>query len=291
MQKAVILLVEGKRAGQNTAVPALEKAGHTYTLCHTGNEAIKTLTNFTPHLIIFNAATMRTTGSRICRRIKRNDETLPIIHIRAAGSLKDLTAEADIYLEQPFTSRKLLNRVRDLLPIDYANEEIVRYGHITLFLSKKAVDVSGKGESRITPKLAHLLEQFLRHPCQMLTRRDLMQSVWKTDYIGDTRTLDVHIRWAREHIEENPAKPQFLKTVRGKGYILSIFRKPHPLKKQQKVENKNATISVALCVLNLLRSFVAFLAFLACFCQRRHQTAFAASGITRMDDMLAGSFV
>lgn len=234
MQKAVILLVEGKRAGQNTAVSALKKAGHTFTLCNTGNEAIKTLSNFTPHLIIFNAATMRTNGSRICRRIKRNDEALPIIHIRAAGETKDLTAEADVYLEQPFTPRKLLNRVRDLLPIDYANEEIVRYGHITLFLSKKAVDVSGKGESRITPKLAHLLEQFMRHPCQVLTRRELMQRVWKTDYIGDTRTLDVHIRWAREHIEENPAKPRFLKTVRGKGYILNISENHSPLKNSKR---------------------------------------------------------
>jgi DNA-binding response OmpR family regulator len=228
MQKAVILLVEGKRAGQYTAVPAIEKAGHHLELCHTGSAAVKAINNMTPHLIIFNAATMRTNGARTCRRLKRNKEELPIIHIRAAGEPEDLTAEADVYLEQPFTPRKLLNRVKDMLPIDHSVEETVRYGHISLYLSKKSVDIAGKGESRLTPKLAHLLEQFLRHPCRVLTRRELMQSVWKTDYIGDTRTLDVHIRWVREHIEENPANPQFLKTVRGKGYILTI--PPNPAK-------------------------------------------------------------
>ncbi|GJM40556.1 MAG: DNA-binding response regulator [Ardenticatenaceae bacterium] len=224
MQKAVILLVEGKRAGLNTAVPALERAGHTIRLCYTGAAAIKTLKEFEPHLVIFNAASMRTNGSRTCRRLKKNHQDLPIIHIRAAGEPEDLEAAADVYLEHPFTPRKLLNRVKDLLPIDHSVEETIRYGHISLYLSKKSVDV-GKGEARLTPKLALLLEQFLRHPHRLLTRRKLMQCVWNTDYIGDTRTLDVHIRWVREQIELDPAKPQFLKTVRGKGYILAI---PNP---------------------------------------------------------------
>lgn len=222
MQKAVILLVEGKRAGQNTTAPALEKAGFILKLCHTGSAAVKMLANVTPHLIIFNAATMRTSGARICRRLKRSEQTLPLIHIRAEGEPEDTDAEADVYLEYPFTPRKLLNRVKDLLPVDHASEEMVRYGHISLYLSKKSVEVVGKGESRLTPKLVLLLEQFLRYPCQVLTRRELMQRVWKTDYIGDTRTLDVHIRWVREYIEENPAKPLFLTTVRGQGYVLSI---------------------------------------------------------------------
>ncbi|MCP4420540.1 MAG: response regulator transcription factor [Chloroflexi bacterium] len=222
MQKAVILLVEGKRAGQFTAVPAFKKTEHTLDVYHTGVATIASLKQCIPHLIIFNAASMRTSGARTCRRLKRMNPELPIIHIRASGKPKDETAEADVYLEQPFTPRKLLNRVKDLLPVDHANEEIVRYGHITLYLTKKSVEIAGKGESRLTPKLAHLLEQFMRHPRQILTRRELMRRVWKTDYVGDTRTLDVHIRWTREFIEENPAKPQFLKTVRGKGYFLSI---------------------------------------------------------------------
>jgi DNA-binding response OmpR family regulator len=80
----------------------------------------------------------------------------------------------------------------------------------------------------LTPKLALLLETFIRHPNELLTRRQLMQSVWQTDFVGDTRTLDVHIRWVRECIEDDPSKPQLLKTIRGQGYLLSIPSQPNP---------------------------------------------------------------
>ena len=74
----------------------------------------------------------------------------------------------------------------------------------------------------MTPKLAHLLEEFLRHPNQILGRHTLMENVWKTSYFGDTRTLDVHIRWIREIIEVDPAKPLLLRTIRGVGYIFAV---------------------------------------------------------------------
>ena len=134
----------------------------------------------------------------------------------------DRSTEADVYLQLPFTPRKLLNRVRALLPVDQVKEEIVRYGSISLYRTKRSVEVNGQGESLLTPKLADLLEEFIRHPNEVVTRRQLMIDVWKTDYIGDTRTLDVHIRWMRELIEEDPAKPTLLKTVRGKGYIFCV---------------------------------------------------------------------
>ncbi len=83
-------------------------------------------------------------------------------------------------------------------------------------------DISGFGERRLTPKLANLLEAFLLHPNEVVDRNWLMRTIWKTNYYGDTRTLDVHIRWIREVIEANPARPRILKTVRGMGYIFSI---------------------------------------------------------------------
>jgi DNA-binding response OmpR family regulator len=109
-----------------------------------------------------------------------------------------------------------------VLPADDMKDEIVRAGHLTFFPSKRSVEIVGTGERRLTPKLACLLEEFLRHPNEILDRNRLMQTVWKTSYFGDTRTLDVHIRWIREVIEENPARPRLLKTVRGMGYIFSI---------------------------------------------------------------------
>ncbi|MCA9909541.1 MAG: winged helix-turn-helix domain-containing protein, partial [Anaerolineae bacterium] len=77
-------------------------------------------------------------------------------------------------------------------------------------------------ETILTPKLSQLVEIFLRHPGQTLDRKLLMAQVWDTDYLGDTRTLDVHIRWFRRAVEDNPSKPLYLKTVRGIGYRLEL---------------------------------------------------------------------
>ena len=109
-----------------------------------------------------------------------------------------------------------------MLPVDDLKEEIVRAGRITFYPSKRSVDVAGRGEKKLTPKLAHLLDEFLRHPNEVLERDYLMLHVWKTNYFGDTRTLDVHMRWLREIIEGNPAKPVIVRTVRSIGYIFAI---------------------------------------------------------------------
>jgi DNA-binding response OmpR family regulator len=226
MQEAVILLVEAERAGSDSMAQALTKAGYQLKIANTGTAAYKLVQESAPDLVVFDASSMRSNGSRSCRRLRRElGDDVPIIHSRASHEMEDPTAEADVYLAHPYTARKLLNRVRALLPADDVNGEVVRCGHITLYLSKPSVEVSGKSECRLTPKLANLLEEFFRHPNEIISRRQLMQNVWNTDYIGDTRTLDVHIRWLREIIEDNPAKPKILKTVRGKGYVFYIL--PH----------------------------------------------------------------
>lgn len=219
--RAAILMVAGK-PGDNTFVTALEKAGYGVRVVYTGAAALASSGKFPPDLVIFDASCMRSNGARTCRRLRRLLETTPIIHIRADHQELDRSAEADVFIQRPFTSRKLLNRIRTLLPVDVAKEEIVRYGSVCLYRTKRSVEVNGQGENQLTPKLALLLEEFIRHPNEVVSRRQLMQNVWKTDYIGDTRTLDVHVRWMRELIEEDPAHPAFLRTVRGKGYIFHI---------------------------------------------------------------------
>ena len=218
----LVLLVEGYNAGRESLSAMLQKAGYETFIVNTGAEALEWLERTEPSLIVFDASSMRSNGVRNCRRLRRLAENTPIIHSRAAGMEEDRGAGADVYLERPFSSRKLLNRVRALLPADSAKEEIVRYGAITLYRLKRSVDVANKGEYTLTPKLALLLETFMRHPNQLLTRRELMLAVWQTDFVGDTRTLDVHIRWVRECIETDPSHPQLLKTVRGQGYVLKI---------------------------------------------------------------------
>lgn len=221
MAKVAILLIESKAAGNTSLSPALERAGQHFRVVHTGTEAFTSIeAEGAPDLVIYDASAMRSAGTRTCRRLRRLLNDTPIIHCRAHGEVEDPSVMADVYLEHPFTSRKLLNRVRALLPADAHKEEIVRCGRLTVYCSKRSVEVGNQGEQRLTPKLMRLLEEFLRHPEMIIDRRQLMQNVWKTDYIGDTRTLDVHIRWIREYIEADPAKPQLLVTVRGKGYML-----------------------------------------------------------------------
>lgn len=222
MSEATILLVEGKNTTPQSLKSALKKVKYRVEVCHDGKAAMHFIALSKTDLVVFNAASMRSNGSRTCRRLRRALGDTPIIHIRNQNEPEELEAEADIYLEHPFTPRKLLNRIRTLLPADDAKEEVVRYGDVKFYPAKPAVDVADRGEQRLTPKLAQLLQEFLRYPNEVVTRVQLMQNVWKTDYIGDTRTLDVHIRWVREVLEIDPAKPKLLLTVRGKGYVLIV---------------------------------------------------------------------
>ena len=222
MPQANILLLEGKSSNPQSLKSALQKAKYLIEVFHNGKSAMDAIALKKPDLVVFNAASMRSNGSRTCRRMRRELGEIPIIHVRREGGVLELEAEADIYLEHPFTPRKLLNRIRTLLPTDEESEEVVRYGDVKFYPGKPSVDVAEQGEQRLTPKLAQLLQEFLRHPNEVVTRVQLMQNVWKTDYIGDTRTLDVHIRWVREVVEADPGKPKRLRTVRGKGYIFIV---------------------------------------------------------------------
>jgi len=222
MRTATILLVEGTSAKASSMAIPLAKTGLGVTIEHSGAGAVRWAKRNQLDLIVIDASTMRSSGVRTCRRLRKAVPDVPIIHCRAAGLVEDRTAQADIYLVQPFTARKLLNRIWALLPADDLDEEIVRLGPLTLYCDKRSVEVAGEGEHKLTPKMASLLEELLRHPNQILSRNSLMEIVWKTNYFGDTRTLDVHIRWLREIIEHNPAEPKLLRTVRGVGYILSV---------------------------------------------------------------------
>lgn len=221
MRAATILVVEGSSAGANSMAPAIDKAGLNVVTVNSGSAAMKWIDKQEPALIVLDASTMRSNGVRTCRRLRKALANTPIIHCRGEGQAEDRSAEADLYLARPFTARKVLNRIWILLPANDLDEEIVRMGSLTFFCAKRSVDIKGQGERRLTPKLAGLLEEFMLHPNQVLSRQSLMEKVWKTNYFGDTRTLDVHIRWLREAIENDPASPELLRTVRGVGYIFS----------------------------------------------------------------------
>ena len=222
MKTPLILLIEDQRAGNASLEPALVRQGFEVEIFHAASQAMDWLQTTTPDLVVFNAATMSSSGVHSCQQIRKRLEVTPIIHTRQDGEAKDTSARADVYLMKPFTARKVLNRVRALLPVDQYEEEIVRAGELTFFRSKPSVSLTGRSERSLTPKQANLLETFLRHPNQLLSRRRLMQEVWDTDYVGDTRTLDVHIRWVREAIENDPGQPRRITTVRGAGYVFQL---------------------------------------------------------------------
>ena len=217
--KARILWVEGKRADGPPLTPGLRKKGYVIETVATGSEALALLPGFDPDLIVVNAASMRTSGKRICSSLREKAFGVPILLIAEPvhGSSDDVSA--DVVLSMPFTMRKLLNRLKPLLPGN--GENMLHIGPIRLDMERKRVRCLGR-EATLTPRLTQLLKAFMDHPGEALERGHLFREVWNTEYTGDTRTLDVHISWLRQALEEDPRKPRFLKTIRGMGYRLDV---------------------------------------------------------------------
>lgn len=215
---SVILLVEGARPASSLA-PVLEGKGYIVALASNVKEALTQVREATPALALVNAATLHTDGQRVCVELREAGPLLPIMMVVRHGINPDKIDCADVVLVRPFTSRKLLNRVGRLLP-DNAGE-VLCLDNLVLNLNTHLLRVD-KTEHRLTPMKARLLEEFLRHPGETLSREYLMKTVWQTDYAGDTRTIEVHVRWLRQIIEVNAAKPKLLKTIRGVGYQSTI---------------------------------------------------------------------
>ena len=219
MATAKILLLESERANGPSFAGALEKRGYAVTIERTAQAAFKRSQSLTPDIVILNAASLKTSGARICRRIKAALNGTPVVIIADKKGVPDANCGAAATLVVPFTPRKLLNGVARLLPGD--DSASLQLGPIKLNLAQRRISCGGR-EERVTPKQARLLEMFLRTPGQLLTRKQIIKHVWDTDYTGDTRTLDVHMSWLRSVIEPNPRKPRYLKTLRGQGYRLDI---------------------------------------------------------------------
>jgi DNA-binding response OmpR family regulator len=215
--KASILWVEGTRRDSLSFVPSLRKKEYLVELVPTGAAALARLVEIDPDLVVVNAASLRSSGKRICNEIREQSVKLPIVLIVSPEHNVTGVTAANVVLELPFTSRKLLNRITPLLPGDGKN--ILHVGYIRLDLELQRVRCKGR-EARLTPRMTHLLHVLLLHAGEAVERQKLFSEVWDTQYTGDTRTLDVHISWLREALEEDPRQPQFLKTIRGVGYRL-----------------------------------------------------------------------
>ncbi len=170
-----------------------------------------------PDVVVVDAASMRTSGRRICQSIRQFAETLPIVLVIEQAAEGEEKPDADVVLVQPFTLQKLVNRIRPLLPAEHSH--LITAGALQLHPEQRWVRVQGR-QVALTPRLVMLLKILMEHPGEVIGREELFRQVWETEYTGDTRTLDVHVSWLRQAVEENPRRPRYIKTVRGMGYRL-----------------------------------------------------------------------
>lgn len=220
-----ILLVEGRGGVSQSFAPALKSKGYDVTVARTGRRARYLLTRFRPDVIVVDTSRSPSNGVRTCKLLRTTAPRIPLIYIAPPDRPRPPSLRADICIALPFTIRKLVNRVKRLLPS--AEGPVLEAGPLALNTEKRSLCRNHR-EHRLTPKQADLLKVLMSHPGQVLSREQLMKTVWQTDFMDDTRTLDVHIRWVREAIEHNPSKPRYLVTIRGKGYRFAIPPDEHP---------------------------------------------------------------
>jgi two-component system response regulator RegX3 len=224
--EARILIVEDEPALADTVRYNLEREGYGVTVAPDGRRALEAFRSERPALVILDLMLPEIPGLDVCRLIRAESE-VPIIILTAKDSEADKVAGlelgADDYVTKPFSVRELVSRVRAILrrarPTAAAREaeEVLVAGPVRMDLARHEVTIRGRRVD-LPPKEFELLEAFLRRPGRLLTRERLIDEVWGPAYVGDTRTLDVHVKRLRHKVEEDPHRPAHLVTVRGLGY-------------------------------------------------------------------------
>ncbi len=222
---ALVLIVEDDATLAATLSFNLRKNGLEVATCGDGLAAIEQARRLRPDVVLLDLMLPKVDGLEVCRRI-RSDSTVPILILTAKSEEVDrvigLEMGADDYLPKPFGMRELIARVRALLrrsatqPSSGAHARIVA-GELEMDERGRVVRKSGE-ECALKPKEFDLLIFLAKHSGQVFTREQLLANVWGYEWVGGSRTVDVHVRWLREKLEANSASPRHLLTVRGVGY-------------------------------------------------------------------------
>jgi two-component system response regulator RegX3 len=222
-----ILVVEDEDALADSVRYNLEREGYKVTLVSDGRRAIERFRSEPPALVILDLMLPELSGLDVCRMI-RAESDVPIIIVTAKDSEADkvtgLELGADDYVTKPFSVRELVSRVRANLrrarppgPNTVSDGDVVSGGRVRMDVARHEVSVEGRAIG-LPPKEFELLETLLRRKGRLLTREYLIDEIWGSDYVGDTKTLDVHVKRLRQKIERDPHRPMHLLTVRGLGY-------------------------------------------------------------------------
>jgi DNA-binding response OmpR family regulator len=215
--EVVILIVEGSRGNYKPFSEELRSKGYHVKKASSGSAGLEILDAVQPHAVIVDAASMRTTGVRISQSFRVADGNLPIILIVEKHIPIPESIDANQVLRLPFTVQKLINRLSVYHPSD--DKHILQVGPIELNTHTRLVSCNGR-QTKLTPRLVEILKMLMENNGKVVQRDPMFTAIWDTEYTGDTRTLDVHINWLRQAIEEDPRDPKLICTERGVGYIL-----------------------------------------------------------------------
>ena len=219
-----ILVVEDEESFSDPLSYLLKKEGYDVAVAGTGPEALVEFDSNGADLVLLDLMLPGLSGVDVCRALRQRS-SVPVIMLTAKDSEVDkvvgLEIGADDYVTKPYSGRELLARIKAVLRRLAEPEELlpatIEAGPVRMDVERHTVQVDGKAVS-LPLKEFELLEMLLRNAGRVLTRGQLIDRVWGSDYVGDTKTLDVHVKRLRAKVEPNPSKPQHIITVRGLGY-------------------------------------------------------------------------
>ena len=225
MNSEKILIIEDEENILEAVKYTLTQEGYDVFTSVDGEDGLEKAQEIKPDLVLLDVMLPKMDGFEVCR-ILRKDLEMPVFMISAKAEEIDrvvgLEMGADDYITKPFSMRELVVRVRNSLRRAALNPqvdelEILKFGELEIHLTSHMAIVSGE-EVSMKPKEFDLLYLLASHKGRAFTRDQILQRLWDDEYIGDVRTVDVHVRWIREKIEINPSRPEKLVTIRGVGY-------------------------------------------------------------------------